>query len=69
MKKFIKAAIKHPGALRATAKKEGLIKGSETLSASDLTKLKKSKNETTRRRASLAQTLAGMHRAHATVRM
>jgi len=46
------------GALRATAKREGLIKGSEKLSKTDLNKLAESKNPTTRKRAALAKTFA-----------
>jgi hypothetical protein len=37
--KWIQRAIKKPGALRATAKRMGLIKGDEPLSQSDLQKL------------------------------
>lgn len=54
--KWMQGAVKHPGALRATAKREGLIKGDEKLSSSDLSKLKKSKDPTTRKRAVLAET-------------
>lgn len=47
------------GALRATAKREGLIKGKEKLSGADLNKLADSKkNPTTRKRATLAKTFA-----------
>lgn len=63
-KPWIKGAIKNPGSLRKTAKREGLIKGNQTLSSSDLSKLSKSKNPTTRKRASLAKTLKKMpHRS------
>lgn len=58
--KFIAGAIKHKGALRKTAKSEGLIKGSEKLSKTDIGKLEKSKNPTTRKRAELAATLGKM---------
>jgi hypothetical protein len=56
-KNFIKGAIKHPGALRAKAKKKGLVKGEETLSANDLTKLKKGGSTQTKRQVNLAKTL------------
>ena len=46
------------GALRATAKREHLIKGDEKLSGADLDKLAKSENPTTRKRAALAKTFA-----------
>lgn len=55
-KNFIQKSIKNPGALRATAKREGLIKGDEKLSKTDLNKLSKSKNKTTQKRANLAKT-------------
>lgn len=61
-KKFIAGAIKHPGALRATAKRDGLIKGSEKLSKNDIGKLEKSKNPTTAKRAELAATLGKMRK-------
>lgn len=54
---WIKGAIKRPGALRATAKRMGMISGEEPLSAADLGRLAKSKSPTTRRRAALARTL------------
>ncbi len=54
----MKGAVKHPGALRATAKRMGLITGGEALSAADLQKLARSKNPTTRKRAALAKTFA-----------
>lgn len=46
------------GALRSTAKREGLVKGKEKLSGTDLNKLAKSENPTTRKRAVLAKTFA-----------
>ena len=46
------------GALRATANREGLIKGDEKLSKADLSKLADSKSPTTRNRAALAKTFA-----------
>jgi len=59
--KWIQKAIKNPGALRATAKRMGLIRGDEPLSQSDLQKLaahaKETHNTTLLRRVRLAQTL------------
>lgn len=57
---WIAGAVKHPGALRETAKRDHLIKGSENLSGADLKKLAHSSNATTRARANLAKTLKGM---------
>jgi hypothetical protein len=45
-RKWIQSAIKRPGALRATAKRMGLIKGDEPLSQSDLQKLESHAKET-----------------------
>lgn len=56
--KWMQGAVKKPGALRQTAKREGLIKGDEKLSKADLDKLADSKNPTTRKRAALAKTFA-----------
>lgn len=61
-KKWIAKAIKKKGALKKTAKRQGLIKGNEKLSASDVSKLAKSKNPKTRQRANLAKTLAGLRK-------
>ncbi len=65
-KKFIQKAIKRPGALRATAKRMGLIKDDEPLSASDLEILarraKKTGNTRLLRQVNLARTLKRMHR-------
>jgi len=58
-KYWIQDAIKKKGALRATAKKEGLIKGEEKLSMTDLKKLEK-KGGKTAQRARLAETLKKM---------
>jgi hypothetical protein len=55
---WMAAAVKHPGALRATAKREGLIRGDQTLSHRVLAKLANSKDPKTRRRATLAETFA-----------
>lgn len=57
-KKWMSGAVKHPGALRATAKREHLITGGQKLSAADLDKLARSANPTTRKRAALAKTFA-----------
>ena len=57
------ATARHPGALRETAKRDGLIKGDESLSYNDLKELSRPYNSaTTRRRAELAETLKGMHK-------
>ena len=55
-KNWMQDAVKKPGALRAAAKREGLIRGKEKLSQADLNKLAKSENPTTRKRAALAET-------------
>lgn len=59
--KFIQKAIKKPGALRATAKRMGLIKGDQKLSAKDVEFLirvaKRRKDTKLLRRALLARTL------------
>lgn len=59
--KWIQKAIKHPGALRATAKRLGLVRGDEPLSQSDIQTLlshaKRTDNTTLLRRARLALTL------------
>jgi hypothetical protein len=57
---WIKDAIKHKGALRKEAKREGLIKGNEKLSKTDLKKLEQ-KGGKTAKRARLAETLKEMH--------
>jgi hypothetical protein len=63
---WIQGAVKKPGALRAVAKKDKLIKGDEKLSASDLNKLgakaKKSGNSLLSKRVSLAKTFAKMRK-------
>jgi len=62
--KWIQKAIKKPGALRATAKRMKLLKEGETLSASDLAKMKKkaeqTKNKKLMARVNLAKTLKKM---------
>jgi len=63
---WIQGAVKKPGALRAVAAKEGLIKGKEKLSSSDLSKLgsqaKKSGNSLLAKRVSLAKTFSKMRK-------
>ena len=63
---WIQGAVKKPGALRAIAKKDKLIKGDEKLSASDLktlgAKAKKSGNSLLAKRVSLAKTFAKMRK-------
>jgi hypothetical protein len=59
---WMKGAVKHPGALRATAKRIGLIKGDEKLTLADVGKLKRSSDATTRRRATLAETFMHAHK-------
>jgi len=59
MANWIADAIKHPGALRAKAKKAGGIKGGK-ISGSFLAKASKSSNPTTRKQANLAKTLGKM---------
>ena len=63
---WIQGAVKKPGALRAVAAKEGLIKGDQKLSSSDLSKLgsqaKKSGNSLLAKRVSLAKTFAKMRK-------
>ena len=65
-KNWIQGAVKKPGALRAEAKKEDLIKGDEKLSAADLKKLgakaKKSKNALLMKRVNLAKVFAKMRK-------
>jgi len=61
-KNWIKGAIKHPGALRETAKREKLIKGNAPLSETVLGKLASHGNATTKKRVNLARTLSKMHK-------
>lgn len=58
--KWISKAIKNPGALRRKAKAKGLVKGEETLSATDLAKLEGGADTTTKRQINLARTLRKM---------
>ena len=63
---WIQGAVKKPGALRAIAKKDKLIKGDEKISGSDLkilgAKAKKSGNSLLAKRVSLAKTSAKMRK-------
>lgn len=61
-KRFIQRAIKRPGALRAKAKAAGLIKGDETLSEADLSKLAAKGSTRTKRQVNLARTLRKLRR-------
>ena len=65
-KDWIKDAVKKPGALRAVAEKEDLIKGDEKLSGIDLKKLaaqaKKKKDKLLAKRVNLAETFAKMRK-------
>jgi hypothetical protein len=64
---WIQGAVKKPGALRATAKREGLIKGDEKLSGTDLKKLAAQAADTGNKklaqRVNLAKTFAKMRKA------
>ncbi len=60
-KKFIAKAIKHPGALRATAKRLGYTKGNKPIPMTALHKMEHSANPTTARRARLAETMRSFH--------
>ena len=65
-RRWIQKAIKNPGALRATAKRMGLIRGDEPLSETDLRKLESharaTDNLTLLRRVRLARTLRKLRR-------
>lgn len=65
-KDWIKGAVKRPGALRAKAKKAGLIKKGEKLSSADLSKMDKkakAKGDTrTEKQVSLAKTFKKMRK-------
>ncbi len=61
-KKWIKGAIKHPGALRAAAKKHGAIKKSGKINLTKMQKIAdKSDSTKLKRRVALAKTLKKMH--------
>lgn len=57
-KKWIKGAIKHPGALREKLH----VKEGKNIPESKLKKAEHSKNPTTRKQAHLAETLKKMHK-------
>lgn len=65
-KKWIQKAVKHPGSLRAKAKKAGLVKKGEKLSQADLNKMyktaKRKGNTRTERQVNLARTLKGLRK-------
>ena len=61
-KRWIQKAIKRPGALRAKAKKAGLVKGEEKLSQTDLNKLAKKGGTRTKRQVAMARTLKKLGR-------
>ncbi len=65
--KFIQKAIEKPGALRATAKRLGILKGDGDLTVAMLDQLmahaKRTKNSTLVKRVNLAKTLKKMPRA------
>lgn len=56
--------VKHPGALRATARRMGLVKGDENLSAHALAVLKRRGGPKTRKRVALAKVFKGAHHNH-----
>lgn len=61
-KHWIAGAIKHPGALKATAKRMGLLKGDGKITQTILGKISaKSDDPTTKKRVALARTLLSMH--------
>lgn len=60
-KKFIKKAIKHPGALRATAKRLGYVKGNKPIPRTALDTMAHSRNPTTAHRARFAEMLRGLN--------
>lgn len=64
---WIQGAVKKPGALRATAEREGLIEGDEKLSGTDLKKLaaqaSKTDNKKLAQRVNLAKTFSKMRKA------
>jgi len=57
-KKWIQGAIKKPGALRATAKRAGMVEGKEKLSESDLGRL-----SAKAKRVNLARTLRKLRKS------
>ena len=64
MTKWMQGAVKHKGALRATAKRAGILtKTHKKLTLADIEKLEKSSNPMTRKRATLAETFARSRRS------
>lgn len=61
-KNWIAGAIKHPGALRAKAKKAGGINKEGNIKASFLAKAAKSGSPTTKKQVALARALKKMHK-------
>ena len=57
-RKWMAKANRHPGALRAKAKRRGRIKGDEKLSKADLEKVEKSRDTRTKRQVNLARIYA-----------
>jgi hypothetical protein len=53
--------VKHPGSLRATAKRMGLVKGDAKLSGHALAVMKKKGGPKTRKRVALAKVFAHAH--------
>lgn len=58
---WMAGAVKHPGALRAKAKRAGLVSGDNPLSAHALSVLGKSESGTTRKQVALARTFKAAH--------
>jgi hypothetical protein len=56
--------VKHPGSLRATAKRMGLVKGDANLSSHALSVMKKRGGPVTRKRVALAKVFKGAHHNH-----
>lgn len=56
--------VKHPGSLRATAKRMGLVKGDAPLSGHALAVMKKKGGPVTRHRVALAKVFKGAHHNH-----
>jgi hypothetical protein len=56
--------VKHPGSLRATAKRMGLVHGDAKLSSHALSVMKKKGGAVTRKRVALAKVFKGAHHAH-----
>lgn len=60
-KHWIAGAVKHPGALKATAKREGLLHSGGKITRTMLGKLAKTGGTKTKKRVALAKTLMSMH--------